>query len=96
MFVRAWLTLADTMTPRWVPEQPVAMQGEEQIVWRGRWRAPQHHRSKWASADGKVEIVEGISGSDTIVVAGWQRLRDGATRCDRRAVVAPCWRRRYG
>jgi len=27
--------------------------------------------------DGKVEIVEGISGSDTIVVAGWQRLRDG-------------------
>ena len=28
--------------------------------------------------DGKAEIIEGVSATDTIVIAGWQRLRDGA------------------
>ena len=46
--------------------------------------------------DGKVEIVEGIGGSDTIVVAGWQRLRDGApVRASERwqPATAPIWPR---
>jgi hypothetical protein len=28
--------------------------------------------------DGKAEILQGISATDTIVLAGWQRLREGA------------------
>ena len=96
MFARVRLTLADT--------------GDTVVVRSSRWRCRAKSRScsRWSMAaamrtkvevgqrrDGKVEIVEGIGGSDTIVVAGWQRCVM-APRCDRRAVAARCWRRRYG
>ena len=79
MFARVRLTLADTGDTVVVPEQSVAMQGEEQIMFKVvDGRAMRTKVEVGQRRDGKVEIVEGIGGSDTIGVAGWQRLRDGA------------------
>ena len=79
MFARVRLTLADTGETVVVPEQSVAMQGEDQIMFKViDGRAMRTKVEVGQRRDGKVEIVEGVSGNDTIVVAGWQRLRDGA------------------
>jgi len=79
MFARVRLTLSDTGDTVVVPEQAVAMQGEEQIMFKVvDGRAMRTKVEVGQRRDGKVEIVEGIGGGDTIVVAGWQRLRDGA------------------
>ena len=79
MFARVRLTLADTGETVVVPEQAVAMQGEDQIMFKViDGRAMRTKVEVGQRRDGKVEIVEGVSGSDTIVIAGWQRLRDGA------------------
>ena len=87
MFARVRLTLADTGDTVVVPEQAVAMQGDEQIMFRViDGRAMRTKVEVGQRREGKVEIVNGVSDSDTIVVAGWQRLRDGATV---RAAVAP-------
>jgi membrane fusion protein, multidrug efflux system len=79
MFARVRLNLADTGETVVVPEQAVAMQGEDQIMFKViDGRAMRTKVEVGQRRDGKVEIIEGVSGSDTIVVAGWQRLRDGA------------------
>ena len=79
MFARVRLTLADTGEAVVVPEQSVAMQGEDQIMFKViDGRAMRTKVEVGQRRDGKVEIIEGVSGSDTIVIAGWQRLRDGA------------------
>lgn len=79
MFARVRLTLSDTGETVVVPEQAVAMQGEEQVMYKVvDGRAMRTKVEVGQRRDGKVEIVEGIGGGDTIVVAGWQRLRDGA------------------
>ena len=87
MFARVRLTLADTGDTVVVPEQAVAMQGDEQIMFRVvDGRAMRTKVEVGQRREGKVEIVDGVSGSDTIVIAGWQRLRDGSTV---RAAVVP-------
>ena len=87
MFARVRLTLADTGDTVVVPEQAVAMQGDEQIMFRViDGRAMRTKVEVGQRREGKVEILDGVSGSDTIVVAGFQRLRDGSTV---RAAVAP-------
>ena len=79
MFARVRLTLSDTGDAVVVPEQSVAMQGEDQIMYRVvDGRALRTKVEVGQRRDGKAEIVEGVSASDTIVIAGWQRLRDGA------------------
>ena len=79
MFARVRLTLSDTGETVVVPEQAVAMQGEDQIMFKViDGRAMRTKVEVGQRRDGKVEILDGIGGSDTIVVAGWQRLRDGA------------------
>ena len=79
MFARVRLTLSDTGDAVVVPEQAVAMQGEDQIMYRVvDGRALRTKVEVGQRRDGKAEIVEGVSASDTIVIAGWQRLRDGA------------------
>lgn len=79
MFARVRLTLTDTGETVVVPEQSVAMQGEDQIMFKVvDGRAMRTKVEVGQRRDGKVEIVDGVSGNDTIVVAGWQRLRDGA------------------
>ena len=79
MFARVRLTLAETGDAVVVPEQAVAMQGEDQVMFKViDGRAMRTKVEVGQRRDGKVEIIEGIGASDTIVVAGWQRLRDGA------------------
>ena len=79
MFARVRLTLSDTGDAVVVPEQAVAMQGEDQIMYRVvDGRALRTKVEVGQRRDGKAEIVEGVSANDTIVIAGWQRLRDGA------------------
>ena len=78
MFARVRLTLSDTGDAVVVPEQAVAMQGEDQIMFRVvDGRALRTKVEVGQRRDGKAEIVDGVSASDTIVIAGWQRLRDG-------------------
>ena len=78
MFARVRLTLSDTGDAVVVPEQAVAMQGEDQIMYRVvDGRALRTKVEVGQRRDGKAEIVEGVSASDTIVIAGWQKLRDG-------------------
>lgn len=79
MFARVRLTLSDTGETVVVPEQAVAMQGEEQVMYKVvDGRALRTKVEVGQRREGKAEIVEGIGASDTIVIAGWQRLRDGA------------------
>lgn len=79
MFARVRLTLAESGDTVVVPEQAVAMQGEEQIMFKVvDGRALRTKVEVGQRREGKVEILEGVGGSDTIVIAGWQRLRDGA------------------
>jgi len=79
MFARVRLTLSDTGETVVVPEQAVAMQGEDQIMFKViDGRAMRTKVEVGQRREGKVEILDGVGGSDTIVVAGWQRLRDGA------------------
>ena len=79
MFARVRLTLSDTGDAVVVPEQAVAMQGEDQIMFRVvDGRALRTKVEVGQRRDGKAEIIEGVSATDTIVIAGWQRLRDGA------------------
>ena len=79
MFARVRLTLSDIGDAVVVPEQAVAMQGEDQIMFRVvDGRALRTKVEVGQRRDGKAEIIEGVSATDTIVIAGWQRLRDGA------------------
>jgi membrane fusion protein, multidrug efflux system len=79
MFARVRLTLSETGTAIVVPEQAVFMQGEDQVMYRVvDGRAQRTKVEVGQRREGKAEIVQGISASDTIVLAGWQRLRDGA------------------
>ena len=79
MFARVRLTLSETGDAVVVPEQSVAMQGDDQIMFRVvDGRALRTKVEVGQRHDGKAEIIEGVSATDTIVIAGWQRLRDGA------------------
>jgi membrane fusion protein, multidrug efflux system len=78
-FARVRLVLSETGAAIVVPEQAVFMQGEDQVMYRVvDGRAQRTKVEVGQRRDGKAEIVNGISASDTIVLAGWQRLRDGA------------------
>ena len=79
MFARVRLTIADSGETIVVPEQAVAMQGEDQVMYKViDGRALRTKVEVGQRRDGKAEIIEGIGAGDTIVVAGWQKLRDGA------------------
>jgi len=79
MFARVRLTLAATGEALVVPEQSVAMQGEEQVMYKVvDGRALRTKVVVGQRREGKAEIVEGLGANDVIVLAGWQKLRDGA------------------
>ena len=79
MFARVRLTIADSGVTIVVPEQAVAMQGEDQVMYKVvDGRALRTKVEVGQRREGKAEIIEGIGAGDTIVVAGWQKLRDGA------------------
>ncbi len=78
MFARVRLTLAETADAVVVPEQSVAMQGEDQVMYKVvDGRALRTKVVVGQRREGKAEIVEGVGPNDVIVLAGWQKLRDG-------------------
>ena len=78
MFARVRLLIADVGETIVVPEQAVAMQGEDQVLYKVvDGRALRTKVEVGQRREGKVEVVEGVGAGDTIVVAGWQKLRDG-------------------
>jgi len=79
MFARVRLSLGESGETLVLPEQAVFMQGDEQILYRViDGRAVRTRVDVGQRRDGKVEIVQGVNADDAIVVAGWQRLRDGS------------------
>lgn len=62
-----------------VPESAVVPRGGDMFVYRIEdGKAIESKVSLGARRDGRVEIVEGLSDGATVVIAGQQRLRDGA------------------
>ncbi len=79
MFARVRLQVGEQAETLVLPEQAVFMQGEEQLVYRVvDGRAVRTRVEIGQRREGKVEIVQGLSAEDAVVLAGWQRLRDGA------------------
>ncbi len=79
MFARVRLALSESVETLVVPEQAVFMQGEDQLMYRVvDGRASRTKVEIGQRRDAKVEIVQGVTAGDTIVLAGWQRLREGA------------------
>lgn len=85
LFARVNLTLATRQEARWVPEQSIVPQGEQQFVYKvvdpgdGKPKTVKLAEVKLGiRRRGEVEIVEGVAETDMIVTAGVLRLRDGA------------------
>ena len=79
MFARVRLILADNAEAITIPEQSLAPQGDEQFVFRVvEGRAARTKVEIGQRRDGRVEIASGLDKADTVVTAGWQRIRDGA------------------
>jgi membrane fusion protein, multidrug efflux system len=79
MFARVRLILSENADAITIPEQSLAPQGDEQFVFRViEGRAARTKVEIGQRRDGKVEVVSGLTASDTVVTAGWQRIRDGA------------------
>jgi membrane fusion protein (multidrug efflux system) len=62
-----------------VPEQAIMPRGDDQFVYRViDGKAMQTKVRIGTRRDGRVEIVEGLTGDDVVVTAGHQKIRDGA------------------
>ncbi|MFN3629768.1 MAG: efflux RND transporter periplasmic adaptor subunit, partial [Casimicrobiaceae bacterium] len=79
MFARVRLALGESGETLALPEQAVFMQGEEQVLYRVvDGRAVRTPVEVGQRREGKVEILRGVGADDAVVIAGWQRLREGA------------------
>jgi len=80
MFARVRLITKDVAEALVVPEQALVPQGNEQFVFKVQdGKAVRAKVDVGQRRDGKAEITQGLAVGDLIVVAGQQRLRDGAT-----------------
>ncbi|MCL4772422.1 MAG: efflux RND transporter periplasmic adaptor subunit [Burkholderiaceae bacterium] len=80
MFAKASLTLAQRANAVVVPEEALVPAGESQFVYRIEDGKAMRVRVRTGlRRDGKVEIVEGLSGGDQVVTAGQPRLTRDAT-----------------
>jgi membrane fusion protein (multidrug efflux system) len=78
MFARVRLITRDQREALVVPEQAIVPQGDEQYVFRiVDGKALRVKVAVGRRRDGKVEILGGLSGGDTVVSAGQLKLRDG-------------------
>ncbi len=79
MFARVRLLLSETADVLVVPEAALAPAGDEQFVFRvSDGKAERVQVELGQRRDGVVEVVAGLNEGDTIVVAGIQKIRDGA------------------
>jgi membrane fusion protein (multidrug efflux system) len=78
MFTRISLITRDDKDALVVPEQAIVPQGEEQYVYRVvDGKAARVKVEIGQRADGKVEILKGLTAADVVVTAGQMKLRDG-------------------
>ncbi|HYR00898.1 MAG TPA: efflux RND transporter periplasmic adaptor subunit [Casimicrobiaceae bacterium] len=78
MFARVRLITREAQDALVIPEQAIVPQGEEQYVFRiVDGKALRTKVAVGQRRDGKVEILGGLSGGDTVVSAGQLKLRDG-------------------
>lgn len=80
MFAKVSLTLSERADAVMVPEEALVPSGEQQFVYRIEDGKAMRVRVRTGlRRDGKVEIVEGLSGGDQVVVAGQPKLTREAT-----------------
>ena len=78
MFARVALITRDAKNALVIPEQAVVPQGDEQFVFRIVDNKAQRTKVELGQRrDAKVEVVKGLAATDTVVVAGQLKLRDG-------------------
>ncbi len=78
MFARVRLITRDSQDALVIPEQAVVPQGDEQYVFRiVDGKAVRTKIAVGQRRDGKVEILSGLTGGDTVVTAGQMKLREG-------------------
>ena len=79
MFARVRLITRDSQDALVIPEQAIVPQGDEQYVFRVvDGKAVRTRVAVGQRRDSKVEIVNGLTASDTVVTAGQMKLREGA------------------
>lgn len=90
MFARVRLITKDVSEALVVPEQALVPQGNEQFLFKVvDNRAVRTKVEVGQRRDGRAEITSGVAAGDVIVIAGQQRLRDGATVASRNAPQGP-------
>jgi membrane fusion protein (multidrug efflux system) len=90
MFARVRLITKDVAEALVVPEQALVPQGNEQFVFKVLdGKAVRAKVDVGQRREGKVEITQGLAAGDLIVVAGQQRLRDGAAVTFKGAATLP-------
>jgi len=79
MFARVQLITRDVQNALMLPEQALVPQGEDQYVYRVvDGKALRTKVSVGQRRDAKVELVDGVTKDDVVVIAGQLKLRDGA------------------
>ncbi len=80
LFARVGLILELKPDALTVPEQAIVPRGDSQFVFRvNDGKVKQTEVKIGTRRDGRVEIVEGLGAGDTVVTAGQQKIRDGAS-----------------
>ena len=89
MFARVRLIKMDVAEALVVPEQALVPQGNEQFLFKVvDNRAVRAKVEVGQRRDGRAEITNGVNPGDVVVIAGQQRLRDGAAVASRSAPPA--------
>jgi membrane fusion protein (multidrug efflux system) len=90
MFARVRLITKDVAEALVVPEQALVPQGSEQFLFKVvDNRAVRAKVEVGQRRDGRAEITSGVAAGDIIVIAGQQRLRDGAPVVSRNPQQTP-------
>lgn len=80
LFARVTITAAERESALLVPESAVVPQGGKRFVYRVDGNEVTRVEVRLGKRQtGEVEVVEGLKPGDTVVTAGQQRLRDGAS-----------------
>jgi len=78
-FARVRLLLDEQADALTIPEQALVPSGEDQYVFRvADGKAQKIKVETGQRREGKVEVIRGLADSETVVIAGQMKLRDGA------------------
>jgi membrane fusion protein, multidrug efflux system len=90
MFMNAWLAVAKRENALLIPEEAIVGEGPLQIAFAVKDNKVERRVIKVGQREnGKVEVLEGLTLADSIVVRGLQRVRGGMTVSARPFVQTP-------